>query len=98
MQVQLFKKVGSYKDKDTGKDKQYVNFYVRCGDSLIPVTVPYFEGEDGRDYQYNGRKEVLKAFADTLPEKAVKEKPEEKGEHKPSLQPLDDDDDSDIPF
>lgn len=95
MQVELFKKSGTYEDKN-GKEKQYTNFYVKCGDSLIPINVPYFEGEDGKDYQYNGRKEVLKAFADNLPEKTVKEKPVEKGKKNPQLQSFDDD--SDIPF
>ncbi len=68
MQVQLFKKVGKYTDKD-GKEKTSTRFYVKCGDTLVPIEVPYFEGEDGRDYQYNGRKSVLSAFADILPDK-----------------------------
>lgn len=68
-QVHLFKKVGKYTDKD-GKEKTSIRFYVKCGDTLVPVEVPYFEGKDGeRDYQYNGRKAVLTAFADTLPDK-----------------------------
>ena len=29
MQVQLFKKVGTYKDKKDGKEKQYTNFYFK---------------------------------------------------------------------
>lgn len=99
MQVSLFKKVGTYKDKKDGKEKQYTNFYLRCGDSLIPIEPCFFpdKDNDNRDYQYAGRKEVLKAFADTLPDKAIKEKPEEKGEHKPQLQPIPDDG-SDTPF
>lgn len=75
MQVELFKKVGSYVDKKDGKEKQSTRFYLRCGDSFIPVEVPYFEGEDGRDYAYNGRKSVLSAFASILPDK---DKPSEK--------------------
>jgi hypothetical protein len=79
MQVQLMKKVGTYQDKETGKDKQYVNFYVKCGDTLVPIQPCFFPDKDNndRDYQYNGRKEVLKSFADTLPEKPVKVKCEE---------------------
>lgn len=71
MQVQLLKKVGTYQDKETGKDKQYVNFYLRCGDTLIPIQPCFFpdKDNDNRDYQYNGRKEVLKSFADILPDK-----------------------------
>lgn len=98
MQVQLMKKVGTYQDKETGKDKHYVNFYVKCGDTLVPIQPCFFPDKDNndRDYQYNGRKEVLKSFADTLPEKPVKEKPEEKSEYKPKLQSFDDD--GAIPF
>lgn len=68
MQVELLKKVGKYTDKD-GKEKQSTRFYVRCGGTLVPVEVPYFEGEDGKDYQYASRKAVMSAFADDLPEK-----------------------------
>ena len=42
-QVGLFKKVGKYTDKQTGKEKPFTNFYLRCGDSLIPVQVVYYE-------------------------------------------------------
>lgn len=75
MQVQLFKKVGTYIDKkDNNKEKRFVNFYVKCGDALIPVEVPYFPNDkfDGRDPQYSGRKEVLSAFAAILPDKPDK--------------------------
>ena len=68
MQVELLKKVGKYTDKD-GKEKQSTRFYLRCGGSLVPIEVPYFEGEDGRDYQYSNRKAVLTAFAADLPDK-----------------------------
>ena len=96
MQVQLFKKVGTYK-KD-GEEKRYTNFYVRCGDKLIPIQPCFFPDKehDNRDFQYSGRKEVLSAFAAMLPDKTLKETPAEKGEHKPQLQSFDDD--SDIPF
>lgn len=52
MQVQLFKKVGTYKDKKDGKEKQYTNFYLRCGDSLIPIEPCFFpdKDNDNRDY------------------------------------------------
>lgn len=74
-QVGLFKKVGKYTDKQTGKEKPFTNFYLRCGDSLIPVQVVYYENEEGRDPQYSGRKEVLKAFAEKLPDKDESEAP-----------------------
>lgn len=66
-QVGLFKRNGTY-EKD-GRNKTFTNFYLRCGDCLVPVQVCYYENEDGRDPQYAGRKEVLKAFAETLPER-----------------------------
>lgn len=69
MQVELLKKTGSYVDKQDGKEKPYTRFYLKCGDALVPIEVSYFEGEDGRDYAYKGRKSVLSAFADTLPER-----------------------------
>lgn len=79
MQVQLFKKVGKYVDKEDGKEKSSVRFYLRCGDNLVPIEVTYFKNYEGKDYQYNGRKEVLKAFADNLPEKEnTQEKPASK--------------------
>lgn len=69
MQVELFKKVGKYTDKD-GKERQSTRFYVRCGGTLVPVEVTYFEGKDGeKDLQYGARKAVLNAFADDLPDK-----------------------------
>lgn len=70
MQVQLFKKQGTYKDKE-GKEKRYTNFYLRCNDALIPIEVCYFPNDkcDGRDPQYAGRKDVMSAFAAILPDK-----------------------------
>lgn len=68
-QVCLFKKVGKYTDKKDGKEKTYVNFYVLCGDELVPVEVKFFENEEGRDYRYSGRKSVLSVFAEKLPDK-----------------------------
>ncbi len=98
MQVQLFKKVGTYQDKETGKDKSFVNFYVKCGDTLIPIQPCFFpdKDNDNRDYQYNGRKEVLKSFADTLLDKdksADKPATDNKRGNKPQLQSFDNDGD-----
>ncbi len=73
MQVNLLKKNGTYVDKKDGKEKRFTNFYLQCGDSLIPVEVKFFPNEEtGIDRQYAGRKEVLSAFADILPEKEAK--------------------------
>ncbi|MBP3437633.1 MAG: hypothetical protein J6K61_07005 [Clostridia bacterium] len=71
MQVQLFKKYGTYQDKETGKDKRFVNFYIKCGDQLIVVEPKYFPNPkfDDRDPGFAGRKAVLEAFAELLPEK-----------------------------
>ena len=101
MQVQLFKKSGKYTGSD-GKEKNYTNFYIRCGDSLIPIEPCFFpdKDNDNKDYQYAGRKEVMKAFADILPDKdksADKSTTDNKRGNKPQLQPFDDDG-SDIPF
>ncbi len=71
MTVQLFKKLGKYTDKQSGKEKQFTNFYVQCGDQMIPVEVVYFPNPkcEDRDPQYAGRKSVMEAFAETLSEK-----------------------------
>ena len=70
MTVGLFKKKGTYKDKE-GKDEYFVNFYVQCGDQMIPVEPKYFPNSkcDDRDPTFAGRKAVLEAFAEELPEK-----------------------------
>lgn len=88
-EVKLFKRNGTYQDKD-GKEKHYTNFYVQCGDQMISVTPTYFENEEGRDPSYLGRKMILSAFAETLPDKdesGEKPKPEKK---KPKLETMDD--------
>lgn len=71
MQVQLFKKCGTYTDTKTGKEKRFTNFYLKCGDTLVPIEVCYFPKPefDDRDPNYIGRKEVLSAFAAQLPDK-----------------------------
>lgn len=79
MDVQLYKKVGKYTDKTTGKEKPFTNFYAMCGDTLVPVEVSFFPQEkfDGRDPNYQGRKLVLSSFASPLPDKT------DSGEHSP---------------
>lgn len=73
MQVSLFKKISNYTDKD-GQEKTATNFYVQCNDALIPVEVKFFPDSKfgGSDPNFRGRKMTLSAFADTLPDKAVK--------------------------
>ena len=72
MEIKLYQKNGTYTKKDTGEQKPYINFYVKVGNTLVPINVPYFPNDnlDGRDPNYNGRIEVLKAAAEILPEKA----------------------------
>ena len=68
MQVELLKKTGKYTDKD-GNEKNYTNFYIRCGDSLIRIEPFFFPDKNtGKDNQFIGRKEIMKAFASVLPE------------------------------
>lgn len=95
MQVQLFKKSGTYTDKKDGKEKRFVNFYLKCGDALIPVEIPYFPNErfDGRDPQYSGRKEVLSAFAAILPEKS-----DANASNQPQTEQQQFEDNDDVPF
>lgn len=71
MDVKLYKREGKYFNQEKKKDIPYVNFYVKCNDTLIPVEVKYFPNPktDNRDLGYSGRMEVMKAFAEVLPEK-----------------------------
>ena len=74
MQVNLFKRRVPYVDQKDGKEKIATNFFVSCGDILVPVEVKYFENkETGRDDRYFERKTLLSAFADTLPERPKKD-------------------------
>ena len=75
MQVELFKRVHTYKNAN-GEEKTGMNFYIRCGEALVPIDVRFFKGQDGRDQGYQGRKMILSSFATILPEKEKKQKPE----------------------
>ena len=91
-QVNLLKKNGSYVNKD-GEEKKVTNFFVRCGDVLVPIEVKYFESkETGKDDRYRERRVLLSAFAEELPDKGKNGKTEKK----PALEPADDL--PDIPF
>lgn len=89
-EVKLLKRNGTYKDKKDGKGKHFTNFYVQCGDQMIAVTPTYFENDEGRDPTYLGRKMVLSAFAEELPEREGEKKLEDKPE-KPTFHTMDDD-------
>lgn len=70
--LKLFKKKVTYKDaKDNNKEKTAINFYLKCGDTLIPIEVKFFADKiTSKDNQYLGRKSVMSAFAEELPDKA----------------------------
>lgn len=63
MQVQLLKQFHNYVDKK-GEERTATNFYVKCGDSMIPVEVRYFPNDEGVDPNYRARKMVLSSFAE----------------------------------
>lgn len=71
MEIKLYRKNGTYTKKDTGEQKPYTNLYVKIGNSLIPINVPYFPNDalNGRDLNYNSRVSIIKAVAEELPEK-----------------------------
>ena len=70
MQVELFKKVSNYEDKD-GNKKVAINFYLKLGSELVPIEVRYFEDKkfDGKDPNYRSRKLLLSAMAQEFPPK-----------------------------
>ena len=46
--VELFKRKETYTDKRTGEEKHFTNFFVKCGDELVPVEVKFFENDEGK--------------------------------------------------
>ena len=92
--VKLFKKNVEYTNKD-GEVKTATNYFVQCGNVLVPVEVKYFEDkETGVDKHYATRKTLMSAFAEDLPERPKKQ---EVKEENPTLVAVDVKD-SDIPF
>ena len=92
MQVNLYKKNVEY-TKD-GEVKTATNYFVQCGDVLVPVEVKYFEDKQtGEDKNYRTRRSLMSAFAETLPERPKKQVKEKM----PTFVALDGKD-SDIPF
>ena len=76
MQVNLYKKVVEYTNQD-GEVKTATNYFVQCGDVLVPVEVKYFEDKKtGEDKNYRARKTLMSAFAETLPERKKAEQPQ----------------------
>ena len=74
-QVQLFKKAVKY--EKNGEEKVANNFYIRCGSTLIPIDLKYFQRKDEKgniipDANYQVRKGVAVAFASDLPERDTK--------------------------
>ena len=72
-QVELYKTERTYKDKN-GEERKSIQFSVKCGNSVIPIDVTYFNKKDEhgnpvKDTQYPGRREVMKSYADELPAK-----------------------------
>lgn len=65
-QVELFKSDGTYFDEKENKQKHFTIFWLRCGDTMVPIQCKYCPDEDGKDKQFCGHKEVLKAFATPL--------------------------------
>jgi hypothetical protein len=71
MQVELYKKTGSYFNEEKKRNVPFTNYFVKCNDMLIPIEVKYFPNEklNNRDPAYSGRVAVMSAFAELLPEK-----------------------------
>ena len=70
MQVKLFKKYGEYTTKE-GEKKTATNYFLQCGDVLVPVEVKFFADKvTGEDKQYRTRRTLMSAFAEELPERS----------------------------
>ena len=69
MEVKLFKQKSNYKDKKSGEEKTAINFFLQCGDSTIPIEVKYFKKDGEIDKAFVSRKQVLSAFAESIPDK-----------------------------
>ena len=69
MQVKLFKKNVEYTTKE-GEKKTATNYFLQCGDVLVPVEVKFFADKvTGEDKQYRTRRTLMSAFAEELPER-----------------------------
>ena len=81
MLVKLYKKNGEYKTQ-SDELKKVTNYFVECGDVLVPVEVKYFEDKETHtDKQYAMRRTLMSAFAEELPErKPTKNTPTEQSQ------------------
>ncbi len=107
-EVLLFKRRGSYIDRESGDRKYFTNYFLQCGDDWIAIEVKYQPvGEKKEDPNYGLNRRVLSAFAEALPPKfdtnngttEGETAPAEEAENAPSaptLIPMDDK--VDIPF
>jgi hypothetical protein len=69
MQVNLYKRNVEYTNQD-GEVKTATNYFVQCGDVLVPVEVKYFEDKQtGEDRNYRTRRSLMSAFAELLPDR-----------------------------
>ena len=69
MVVGLFKKNVEYTNQD-GEVKTATNFFVQCGNVLVPVEVKFFEDkETHKDKNYGTRRTLMSAFAEELPDR-----------------------------
>ena len=77
MQVKLYKRNVEYTTKE-GEVKKATNYFVECGDVLVPVEVKFFEDKKtGEDKNYRTRRTLMSAFAEELPERKKVEQPQE---------------------
>lgn len=76
MMVKLFKRNVEYTTA-TGEVKTATNYFLQCGDVLVPIEVKFFADKaTGEDKNYRTRRTLMSAFAEKLPERK-KETPTE---------------------
>lgn len=69
MEVKLFKQNVEYVT-NAGEKKTATNYFVQCGDVLVPVEVKYFEDKETKtDKNYRARRTLMSAFAEELPQR-----------------------------
>ena len=69
MEVKLFKQNVDYVT-NAGEKKNATNYFVQCGDVLVPVEVKYFEDKETKtDKNYRARRTLMSAFAEVLPQR-----------------------------
>lgn len=69
MMVKLFKRNVEYTTA-TGEVKTATNYFLQCGDVLVPIEVKFFADKaTGEDKNYRTRRTLMSAFAEELPER-----------------------------